>query len=164
MEKDNQTKSRTQIKKEAEELQKLGVALIKLTRQQVERLALPEDLKTAVIDAQSIKSKIAGRRQRQFIGALMRGVDPEPIRRAMEMVDDTPPAQSESGKQVSLWLDRLLAGDSKNQEAFMKQYPGLDRQRLRQLVRNITNKKSATKPAKPLKALEQLIREAVAGR
>ncbi|MCK5312866.1 MAG: DUF615 domain-containing protein, partial [Desulfobacteraceae bacterium] len=66
MENNIQEKSKSQIKREAEELQKLGEKLIKLPKQKLGRMELPDKLLKALIDAQSIKSNVAGRRQRQF--------------------------------------------------------------------------------------------------
>ena len=66
MEEDIQRKSKTQIKKEAEELQKLGVELTKLTKPKLERLEISDKLRNALIEARSIKSNVAGRRHRQF--------------------------------------------------------------------------------------------------
>jgi len=157
MENNIQGKSKTQIKKEAEELQKLGEELAKLPRQKLERMALPNDLRRALIEAQSIKSNIAGRRQRQFIGALMRDVDPEPIRQALLQTDTDLPIELEIEKEVRKWMERLLTGDPDIMEAFIRAYPGMERQRLRQLLRNIKKEKAIGKSSKSLKALEQLI-------
>lgn len=157
MEKDIQDKSKTQIKKEAEELQKLGEELIKLPSWQLERMKLPDDLRNALIEARSIKSNIAGRRQRQFIGALMRDVDPEPIRHALLQADADLPIESKIVKATRMWLDRLLTGDPAVMEEFICACPGLERQRLRQLLRNIKKEKTTGKSSKSLKALEQLI-------
>ncbi|SDU46783.1 ribosome biogenesis factor YjgA [Desulfobacula phenolica] len=157
MEKDIQDKSRTQIKKEAEKLQKLGEQLIKLPIRQLERMELPDDLRDALIEARSIKSKIAGRRQRQFIGTLMRDVDPEPIRHALLQTDSDLPIESEIVKKTRRWLDRLLTDDPAVMEEFICACPGLDRQRLRQLMRNAKNEKITGKSSKSLKKLEQLI-------
>lgn len=155
-------KSKTQIKKEAEELQKLGVALTRLTRQQLECMVLPTDLKAAVIEAQSITSNIAGRRQRQYIGALMRNVDPEQIRQALLNADTGSPVESRVSQKTRQWLDRLLTGGPGSMEDFLAACPGLERQRLRQLIRNI-KKNAEGKPSKSLKTLEQLIAKAIAG-
>ncbi len=157
MENDNQDKSKTQIKKEAEELQKFGEELIKLPIQQLEHMEIPDDLRDALIEARSIKSNIAGRRQRQFIGALMRDVDPEPIRQALLQSNANLPIESEIVKETRMWLDRLLKGDPDSMEEFICACPGLDRQRLRQLLRNIKKEITKGKSSKSLKALEQLI-------
>jgi len=157
MENNIQGKSKTQIKKEAEELQKLGEELAKLPRQKLERMALPDNLRNALIEAQSIKSNIAGRRQRQFIGALMRDVDPEPIRQALLQTDTDLPIELEIEKETRVWMDRLLTGDPDIMEEFIRACPGMERQRLRQLLRNIKKEKAIGKSSKSLKALEQLI-------
>ncbi|MCP3942657.1 MAG: DUF615 domain-containing protein [Desulfobacteraceae bacterium] len=154
MENDIQNKSKTQIKKEAEELQKLGEELLKLSSHKLERMELPHDLRKALIEARSIKSNIAGRRQRQFIGALMRNVDPEPIRRALLETDVHFPIESEIVKETRMWMDRLLTGNQAAMEKFICACPGLERQRLRQLLRNIKKEKTG---GKSLKILEQLI-------
>ena len=157
MENEVQYKSKTEIKKEAEERQKLGERLIKLSRGQLRHMRLPDDLREALIAAQSIKSNIAGRRQRQFIGALMRNVDPEPIRQALLQIDTELPSESGIVKETRMWIERLLTGGPEDLEAFIRTCPGLARQRLRQLLRNIKNEKKAGKPPKSRKTLEKLI-------
>lgn len=157
MENNIRDKSKTQIKKEAEELQRLGEELIKLPRQKLERMALPDDLRNALIEAQSIRSNIAGRRQRQFIGALMRNVDPEPIRQALVKTDTALPIELEIVKEARMWMARLLTGDPDIMEAFICACPGMERQRLRQFLRNIKKEKAIGNASKAFKTLEQLI-------
>ena len=157
MENEVQYKSKTQIKKEAEERQKLGERLIKLSKAQLRHMRLPDDLREALIAAQSIKSNIAGRRQRQFIGALMRNVDPEPIRQALLRMDTDLTIESGIVKETRMWIERLLTGGPADLELFIRTCPGLERQRLRQLLRNIKNEKKAGKPPKSRKTLEKLI-------
>lgn len=154
MENSTGDKSRTQHKKEAEQLQKLGLELTRLTREQLEHIDLPEELRAAVIEAQAISSNIAGRRQRQYIGALMRDVDPERIRRVLHQADTCTPVESKTEKEIRMWLNRLLTGGPDDIEAFLAVCPGQDRQRLRQLVRN---SKKQGRSSKSLKLLEQLI-------
>lgn len=161
MENETQEKSKTQIKKEAEALQKLGEQLIALPRQRLEQIPLPEDLRKAVMDARTITANVAGRRQRQYIGALMRQVDPEPIRRALDRPEAPAPAESEADRQTRDWMDRLLTGTPEALEAFLDACPELDRQRLRQLVRNIN--KDGGKPSKSSRTLEGFIRGVLAG-
>jgi ribosome-associated protein len=162
MKKELEEKSKTQIKKEAETLQEIGMELLKLPVQRLNRMALPDDLRKALIDARSITSNIAGKRQRQFIGALMRDVDPEPIRHALLEPDTGLPVESETVKETRMWLNRLLSNDPAGLEAFVRVCPGLEIQRLRQLLRNIQKEKTTGKASKSLKALEQLIMKSMA--
>jgi len=162
MKKELEEKSKTQIKKEAEALQELGMELLKLPVQRLNRMALPDDLRKALIDTRSITSNIAGKRQRQFIGALMRDVDPEPIRHALLEPGTGLPVESETVKETRMWLDRLLSNDPAGLEAFVRVCPGLEHQRLRQLLRNIQKEKTTGKASKSLKTLEQLIMKSMA--
>jgi ribosome-associated protein len=75
--------SRSARKRQALALQELGVRLTLLKPAQLQQLPLPEQLLAAVLEAQRLKSRAALARQRQYIGKLMRTLDPEPIARAL---------------------------------------------------------------------------------
>jgi len=79
-------KSRTQKKNEDRALQRLGEQLITLPFDQLQMMDLPDELLTAIKDARKIKSHGARRRQIQYIGALMRHIDPQPIETALERI------------------------------------------------------------------------------
>ncbi len=157
MEDENQYKSKTQKKKEAEGLQRLGLKLSNLSVQQLENIEVPENLKTALIKGKSITSNIAGRRHRQFIGVLMRDVDPASISLALLQAEGENIVESKVAKESRVWIDKLLTGDPANMEALLHEFPGLERQRLRQLVRDIKKEKPGTKFFKFRGILEKLI-------
>ena len=157
MEDEIQYQSKTQKKKEAEELQRLGLKLNSLSAQQLENIEIPKNLKTALIKGKSIKSNIAGRRHRQFIGALMRDVDPESISLALLQAEDGNLVESKAAKESRVWSDKLLTGGPVKMEDLLYEFPGLERQRLRQLVRNIKKEKPGTKSSKSRGTLEKLI-------
>jgi ribosome-associated protein len=77
--------SRSARKREAEYLQKLGVRLVGLRAEQLEVLALPDELLEALREAHRLRGQSALARQYQYIGRLMRGLDPAPIERALEL-------------------------------------------------------------------------------
>jgi ribosome-associated protein len=79
-------KSRTQKKNEDRALQRLGEQLVSLPVSQLETMELPDELLTAIELARKIKSHSARRRQIQYIGALMRHIDPQPIIAAFERI------------------------------------------------------------------------------
>jgi ribosome-associated protein len=79
-------KSRTQKKNEDRALQRLGEELVALPFSQLETIELPDELLTAIQLARKIKSRSARRRQIQYIGALMRHTDPQPIEAALERI------------------------------------------------------------------------------
>jgi ribosome-associated protein len=75
--------SRSSRKRQAEALQRLGVRLVELKAGELAALELPEQLLAAVLEARRLKDRGALARQRQYIGKLMRNVDPEPIELAL---------------------------------------------------------------------------------
>lgn len=75
--------SKSARKREFLALQKLGEDLITLKESDLRQIGLDEDLLEVVLEARHIKSNSALRRQKQYIGKIMRNVDPEPIRAAM---------------------------------------------------------------------------------
>ncbi len=139
--------SRTDLKRESLELQKLGEDLLTLRPDLIARLDLSEKLKDAVTEAKRITNFEGKRRQMQFIGKLMRLLDPA----LLETVRATLTEQHSGSAQENLalhlsetWRDRLIA----DEEAFgqwIGQSPGTDAQQLRALIRQ------ARKDAKPEK-------------
>ena len=79
-------KSKTQKKKEDRALQRVGEQLVSLPVSQLETMELPDELLVAIEFAHKIKSRSARRRQIQYIGALMRHIDPQPIEAALERI------------------------------------------------------------------------------
>ena len=83
---DTDYKSRTRKKNEDRALQRLGEKLVALPFGQLETMALPDELLSAIESAHKIRSHSARRRQIQYIGALMRHMDPQPIETALERI------------------------------------------------------------------------------
>jgi len=75
--------SRSARKRAAESLQNLGVRLVELRESELKTLELPEALLQAVREARRLTSRSAQARQRQYIGKLMRAVDPAPIEKLL---------------------------------------------------------------------------------
>ena len=78
--------SKSARKREYLALQKLGEELLKVNETDLATMDLDGELLEAVLDARRMKSHGALRRQKQFIGKLMRGIDPEPVRAALARV------------------------------------------------------------------------------
>lgn len=83
---DTENKSRTRKKNEDRALQRLGEQLVALPSGQLATMELPDELLTAIKFAHKIKSHGARRRQIQYIGTLMRHIDPQPIETALERI------------------------------------------------------------------------------
>jgi len=83
---DTDYKSRTQRKNEDRALQRLGEQLVAQALGQLETMGLPDELLAAIEFARKIKSRSARRRQIQYIGTLMRHIDPQPIETALDRI------------------------------------------------------------------------------
>jgi ribosome-associated protein len=150
--------SRTKKKQQVEELQKLGVALVDLPAAQLDALALPAPLLAAVREAQRITSHEARRRQLQYIGKLMRKVDPEPVRAALAMVAGQSALARAQQRRLQGWRERLI-GDDAALTAFAAEHPGADLQELRTLIRNARKEIAESKPPRAQRELFRVLRD-----
>jgi ribosome-associated protein len=132
-----QSTSKTDAKRESEELQALGEALLTLRTDLFKPLPLPDKLAEALTDAKRITNFEGKRRQMQFIGKLMRQLDEETlqaVRHALDLQRLGHSYDTEQLHQAEQWRDRLIASDEAVQQ-WIAQYPGTDTQQLRALVR-----------------------------
>ncbi|MGA9854119.1 MAG: ribosome biogenesis factor YjgA [Gammaproteobacteria bacterium] len=127
--------SRSQEKRAAEALQKLGERLIKLPKKQLELLPLPENLRDAIEHARHITSHGALKRQRQYVGRLMRDIDPEPVRAKLDELTSADKQSNARFHQNEHWRDRLIADGDAALAEFLVLHPQADRQHLRRLMR-----------------------------
>ena len=153
--------SKSQRKREMEALQRIGMQLVQLNADQLAQIGLPESLHEAVIEAQRISDFEGRRRQMQYIGKLMREVDPAPIRAKLEQWHGAAHAQSAQQRLIERWRERLLADDGAL-ALFAAEYPGSDLQHLRTLVASIKRDRAAGKPPKNYRELFRVAREIVA--
>lgn len=154
--------SRTRLKKQMTELQDLGAELTLLNAEQLAEIALPESLQDAVLAAKRMTRFEARRRQLQYIGRLMRQVDPGPIRAHLERWKASSREHTARLHQVERWRERLLADDAALGE-LARERP-CDIQRLRTLVRNARREREANAPPRSFRALFQALREIVNGK
>jgi ribosome-associated protein len=153
--------SRTQKKQEVEELQKLGAALVNLQPAQLDNLSLPGELLAAVREAQRLRSHGARRRQLQYIGKIMRGVDPAPVRAALAAVAGHSAAAKLQQRQLENWRSRLIDDDDAL-TAFAAEHPGVDLQTLRTLIRNARKELAEGRPPRAQRELFRVVRETLA--
>jgi ribosome-associated protein len=150
--------SKTQKKRQVEELQKLGTALVDLPPAKLEALTLPEHLAAAVREAQRITSHEGKRRQLQYIGKLMRKVDPEPVRAALAALEGQSAAARAQQRRLEQWRTRLIEDDTALTD-FATAHPGADLQALRSLIRNARKEIAEAKPPRAQRELFRMIRE-----
>jgi ribosome-associated protein len=131
----DEPKSKSQKKREADDLQKLGVELIDLPTEKLDQLPLTPHLKQAIIDAKKIKSFGATRRQAQLIGKLMRRADYEDIISAYNTLASEASAQTAQFHELEIWRARLINEGPEALTEFINIFHPEDIQCLRQLIK-----------------------------
>jgi len=129
--------SRTDMKRESDELQDLGAELLTLRADLMERLNLPEKLQEAIAEAKRITNFEGKRRQMQFVGKLMRRLDEETVTAVRGALDEQRNGSATEKLALHLaeqWRDRLIHSDEVLLE-WMEQYPRTDTQQIRALIR-----------------------------
>ncbi len=150
--------SKTQRKAAMQALQDIGEELVKLPANKLERLALPDELRRAVEDCRRFNKHGAIRRQMQYIGKLMRGVDGEPIARQLAAWRGESDEEKALLHRIERWRDRLIENDEAL-TLFLNDHPQADATQLRQLIRNARQEAAQSKPPKSSRAIFKLVRE-----
>ena len=150
--------SKTKIKQQMHDLQDIGEQLVELSADKLKQLDLPERLFDAVREMKRINKFGAQRRQMQYIGRLMRDVEPAPIIAKLDAWSGKSHQHIAWLHQLERWRDRLLENDAALTE-LLADHPEADAQRLRALVRNAIKEKELAKPPKNYREIFQVLRE-----
>ncbi|WP_106478414.1 ribosome biogenesis factor YjgA [Phytohalomonas tamaricis] len=151
--------SKSQLKREMHALQALGEKIIELSPSQRARLPLSDDMLAAVDETSRIHSHEARRRHMQYVGKVMRKEDLEAIKATFEEFEQEKLNRDLHFHRLEQWRDRLVAeGDSAVAE-LLEQYPDVDRQTLRQLIRNAQRERDAGKPPTSSRKLFKFLRD-----
>jgi ribosome-associated protein len=119
--------SKSERKRTAHAAQDLGEDLIRLRDAELDSLGLPEPLSDAIRAARRIKSRAAGARQRQYIGKLMREIDPAPIRATLAARSERDAHETQLFKRAEDWRERLITEGETALEELARLRPGLER-------------------------------------
>lgn len=151
--------SKSAKKREVEALQVLGAKLVELSADQIKKIDMPEELRAALKEAHRLSPRTEGmRRQLQFIGRIMRKVDPVPLQAALDKIAGLSAAENVRMHQRERLRDRLIA-DEKVIEEILAKYPQADIQYLRQQRRNAIREQEQKKPPKAYREIYRILRE-----
>ena len=125
--------SKTEMKQESNELQLLGETLTTLSNDQLDQLDLPELMRDALDELSRVGKHEATRRHMQYIGKLMRDIDPAPIRAQLDRWEMGTRANKAAFKASERWRDRLLA-EPDALTLFMAEQPTVNREKLNDLL------------------------------
>lgn len=147
--------SKTRLKQLMHELQALGEELVQLPDSRFERLALPESLVNAVQEYKRTRSHEGRRRQMQYIGKLMRQIDPEPVREAVAEMKLGRALDSLALHEAERWRSELLS-DDEALTRWMADHPDSDAQQLRSLIRAARKDAAASPEQRSARAYREL--------
>ncbi|MGG6137601.1 ribosome biogenesis factor YjgA [Pantoea allii] len=150
--------SKSEIKRDAEELKRLGAELVDLGKNSLDKIPLDERLRNEIELAQRIK-KEGRRRQLQLIGKLLRSIDVEPIRIALDKLKNRHNQQVALFHKLEMLRDRLIDEGDEAMTDVIALYPQADRQQLRSMIRNAQKEKAGNKPPKSARQIFQYLRE-----
>lgn len=153
--------SKSELKRQSNELQKLGEQLIEAPRDRVKRVPMPDEVKDAILMAQTITNHEGRRRQLQYVGKMMRSLDEEEvavIQRTIESWKGTSKAEAAALHALERRREKLLA-DDKALTQLLEEHPQLDVQHLRTLIRNARKEQAENKPPKAYREIFQILKD-----
>jgi len=153
--------SKSELKRQMSELQKLGEQLVAEARDRVKRVPMPEDVRDAILMCQTITNHEGRRRQMQFVGKMMRKLDEEEVAVIQRTIDSWKGAsKSETAALHALERrrEKLLADDTELTR-LLEAHPELDVQQLRTLIRNARKEQAENKPPKAYREIFQILKE-----
>jgi ribosome-associated protein len=152
--------SKSARKRESDELQALGEALIELSQSELDALPLPETLRDAVMLARRITAHGGLYRQKQYIGKLMRKIDAEPIRAALAAKRDRERAEALRFRRIEQWRDRLMAeGPEALEHLESEARRPIDRKALTGLLNRARSERTAGGPPHAARELFRALRD-----
>ena len=149
--------SKSSRKREMHALQDLGEQLVALSSDRLKKMSLPDALYEAVRAAQGFKME-ARRRQMQYVGKLMRKIDPAPIEAQLLVFSGKSAVEVAKMHRLEHLREQLL-DDDKAIGAIVELWPQVDVQYLRTLRRNALKERETTKPPKAFREIFRVLRE-----
>ncbi|MGS2721176.1 ribosome biogenesis factor YjgA [Paraglaciecola aestuariivivens] len=156
--------SKTQIKAQMLERQKLGESLVHLGQSSLAKVPMDPELLDAVMLARKILRKKEGyRRQLQLIGKIMRNTDVAPIEQALNNIKAAHKKINNAFHEIENLRDEIISQGDEKIEACIADYPLLERQKLRQYVRQAKKQQAENKPPKASRELFQYLKQVING-
>lgn len=153
--------SKTELKRHSDALQALGLELVEQPRDRVKRVPMPDDVRDAILECQTIKNHEGRRRQLQFVGKKMRTLTEEEvaiIQRTIEGWKGASKADTAALHALERRRDKLLA-DEGALTTLLAEHQELDAQHLRTLIRNARKEQAENKPPKAYREIFQILKD-----
>lgn len=153
--------SKSELKRQSNDLQKLGEQLVAEPRDRVKRVPMPDHVRDAILMCQTISNHEGRRRQMQYVGKMMRTLDAEEvavIQRTIDSWKGMSKAETAALHALERRRDKLLADDKALTE-LLAEHPQLDGQHLRTLIRNARKEQADSKPPKAYREIFQILKD-----
>ena len=153
--------SKSELKRQMTERQKLAEVLAALSTDALKTIPLEETIKAAIAETNKIKSFEAIRRHKQYLGKLMRFLDDEEleaIQKRLDAIQGVSKAETAKLHFLESYRDRLIANDEALSK-MIEQYPNMDIQNMRTLIRNARKEKEQNKPPKAYREIFRVLKE-----
>ena len=151
-------KSRSQVKREIQELHALGKQLSQLPEKQLQAIPISDKLREAIATARPMKMA-ALKRQLKFIGGLMQDEDESSIRIALEKAKKPHNDEVNQFHEIEQWRDHLLQGDQELINDLANKFQNFERQHVGQLIRNAKKEQTNNKSPKSSRLLFKYLSE-----
>ncbi|MDT8281826.1 MAG: ribosome biogenesis factor YjgA [Gammaproteobacteria bacterium] len=151
--------SKSQVKRDCQHLVDVGEEMLKLKADELESLELPAELEAAITTALKIKSRSGLKRQRLYIGKLLRALDNEEIEHKLRKIQHRHDTNTAHFKRLEKWRDSLIEDDKQVLDEIISRFPQIDRQYINQLIRATHKEKEQNKAPTASRKLFKYLRE-----
>ena len=151
--------SKSQLKRESHHMVDVGEEILKLSSQDIRSLQLPDELNAAIATALKIKSRSGLKRQRLYIGKLLRSMDSEAIESQLRKIQHRHDTNTAQFKRLEKWRDSLVDNDKQTLNDVIAHFPDIDRQHINQLIRAANQEKQRGKTPTASRKLFKYLRD-----
>ena len=152
--------SKSQLKRDAQALIKLGEQLVALDEKQLSQFDLPVNIRDAIVTTRKIRQHGARKRQLLFLAKLLRKANSSEITQQMASLNTQTKQQARAFHQLEQWRDKLLADDQALTD-LLNEYPSIDAQHIRQLIRAARKDQQLNKPPASARSLFRYLRSII---
>lgn len=151
--------SKSQLKRDSLHLTDVGEEILKLKAEDRHSLELPDEIEEAFVTALKIKSRSGLKRQRQYIGKLLRSIDSEDIESRLRKIQHSHDTNTAHFKRLEKWRDELIENNKDTLNEVITRFPQVDRQHLNQIIRAAHQEKKQDKAPAASRKLFKYLRQ-----
>ena len=153
--------NKSKLKRESEHLLHVGEQLISLKASELSSMDLPEELEEAIHAARKIASRSGLKRQRQYIGKIMRQIDSDVVEEQLQKIKHLHDTNTARFRKIESWRDRLIEDDKTALTEVIAAHPEIDKQHIKQLIRQAKREAQNNKPPAAARKLFKYLEDIV---